>query len=89
MKYKVGDTVELGSVKGKIESVSINNKIGFSEENNREPMYTIKFENVPESKLFIQDGTDTENTTKPSQKKRKPNTRKSKLHSITDKGIDK
>jgi hypothetical protein len=89
MRYKAGDTVNFNGLVGKIESASINNKIGFSEEKRREPIYTIRFENIPESKLFVQDGTDREDTSKSPQAKRKPTTRKSKLHSITNKGTDK
>ena len=86
MKYKVGDIIDFNGIKGRIESAAINNKIGFNEEKNREPIYTIVFNNVPESKICIEDGSISKTDIKESpQKKRKSPGRKGKLHSITNK----
>ena len=71
MKYKIGDTVEINGIRGRIEKADVNNKIGFLEENNREAVYTIVFENVPESKIFVKNGTDTKDSEKPKKKKGK------------------
>lgn len=60
--YEIGDTITLHGFTGRISEVHKNKKIGFSQEQDREPRYNILFEDVPEHLIKEEDGTDRPNT---------------------------
>ena len=68
--YEVGQPIILSNIKGRITERKVDTQIGFAHENNREPMYTLVFENVPES-LILQrqqeNGTGKESNGLPSR----------------------
>lgn len=67
--YEVGQPIILSNIKGRITERKVDTQIGFAHENNREPMYTLVFENVPESLILQrqQDGTGKESNGLPSR----------------------
>ena len=73
--YEVGQPIILSNIRGKITERKIDTQIGFAHENNREPMYTLVFENVPES-LILQrqkeNGTGKESNGLPPSEEGEP-----------------
>ena len=70
--YKVGESINMNGLVGKISKVYVNKKIGFNQENNREVHYNLVFENVPEHLRAYKNGTDKQGNNLSGGEKEEP-----------------
>ena len=70
--YKVGESINMNGLVGKISKVYVNKKIGFNQENNREVHYNLVFENVPEHLIAYKNGTDKQGNNLSGGEKEEP-----------------